>query len=87
MPVQADWVFRQGRDVIRLTESPCINEQMLATYPPNFRPLFMQATIIANGKTHAPCWAPYDESTVIVVMPDGKGFRLEIKSLKVDPGV
>lgn len=87
MPVQADWVFRQGDDIIRLTDAPCINEAALATIPENIRPLFQQATAIVNGKTYAPCWAPYRATYLVLYFEDGDNGMIDARALKSEPGI
>lgn len=87
MPVQADWVLRQGDDIIRLTEAPCINEVALTDIPEHLRPMFKQATAIINGKTFAPCWVPYRGTAVYLSYEDGESGMLDARTLKVEPGI
>ncbi len=87
MPVQADLVFRQGDDIIRLTDAPCINDAALATIPESIHGLFKQATAIVNGKTYAPCWAPYRATMLVLYFEDGDNGMIDALALKSEPGI
>jgi hypothetical protein len=83
----ADMVYRQGNDILRLTDKPCINAGVVKLLPEYLKPLMLQATAIINGKTYAPCWVVYKQGHVYLAYPDGDQGLLPGAIFKDEPGI
>ncbi|MBP7483940.1 MAG: hypothetical protein KA781_01375 [Aquabacterium sp.] len=83
----ADMVYRQGNDILRLTDKPCINAGVVKLLPEYLKPLMLQATAIINGKTYAPCWVTYKRDSVFLAYPDGDSGVISMRDFKNEPGI
>lgn len=52
----ADLVAYNGRDSVRLADSPCQSEQVLTHVLPQMHSQFRAATAVVDGRTYAACW-------------------------------
>jgi hypothetical protein len=77
----SDWVFKQGGDTVRLSDSPCVHGGTLAQLAPQWRPKFRKAAAVVGGKQFYACWIA-DQNGVYVLFEDGEepGFRLKRSS-------
>ena len=51
-----DLVARNGSDQIRLSDSPCKNEQVLALIKPAWRAELRDASAVVEGQSFKACW-------------------------------
>ncbi len=56
-PAMADeLVAKSGNDQVRLTDSPCVNEQVLNLIKPDYRSVLRDASAVVQGQTYRACW-------------------------------
>jgi hypothetical protein len=56
-PAMADeLVASDGKDSVRLSDSPCSNEQVLSRLAPALRSLLRDASAVVEGRTFKACW-------------------------------
>jgi len=83
----ADWVYREGKSTLRLTDAPCANAEVLDRLPDYIKPLMLQGTAILQGHAFAPCWVPYKRDFIYLAYPDGDQGMLLKSEFKNEPGI
>jgi hypothetical protein len=83
-----EMLLRDGRNVVRLYEGPCVHAGTLGMLKPEMRDRFRKATAIFNGKPFYACWT-YEEDgpKVFLLYEDGDQQRYEPSRFKPDHGV
>lgn len=83
--VAADFVARQGQDVIRLTDEPC-PVSVIRHIPEGHRGHFRKAHASVNGKNYLACFAARSDGMVALVYEDGDQGLIPIQLFKEDVG-
>ena len=68
-----DLVARQGDDSVRLAETPCTSEQILAQLPAGMHGEFKAASAVVEGKTFAACWHAAGNAAFLVYEDGDQG--------------
>jgi len=79
-------VFKQGKDVVRLTGEPCpvkVKEHIPAPFDEQARKAF----VILNGKDHSACYVLVPSGHIIVVLSNGKAAAIPLDDFVDDPGI
>ena len=84
--MSADMVLKVGDDMLRLSDSPCVNAGILAQLTEEWRGKFRKAVAVVGGKQFEACWIAEPES-VYVTYSDGDESRFPIAAFTRDAGI
>ncbi|MEZ0306698.1 MAG: hypothetical protein ACAH21_02155 [Ramlibacter sp.] len=74
-PALADeLVARNGSDQIRLSDSPCKNEQVLARIKPAYREQLRDANAVVEGQSFKACWIANGEIAHVLYEDGDQGL-------------
>lgn len=84
----ADYIARQGKDYVRIMETPC-HESVLQHIPPEAHPLFLGAVAEMNGKSYRACWTMFQQTGahLFLVYEDADTGLVPLADLKEAQGV
>jgi hypothetical protein len=68
-----DLVARQGDDSVRLAESPCTSERILAQLPAGMHGDFKAASAVVEGKNFVACWRAAGNAAFLVYEDGDQG--------------
>ena len=80
-----DMVAKNGADVVRLSDSPCVHAGTLGQLQPHWRAKFKKARAQIGGKDFFACWIA-DENGVYILFEDGDEARVPMAMFKPDAG-
>ncbi len=83
----ADAVLRTDNGMLRLSDTPCVNEGILSQIQPQWKDKFRRANAVVNGKAFEACWIGEAQGGVFVLFEDGDEGRFAWKQFKPEPGV
>lgn len=81
-----DAVWRDGKDVARLTMGPC-HAKVLQLIAEPHRGRFRGAVVTIDGKQYLACWMLHQASLVYVHFEDGDNAFIPAKLFRTEPGV
>lgn len=86
--VQADYIARQGKDYVRIMETPC-DASVLQHIPEQAHPMFLGAVAEMNGKSYRACWTMFQQTGahLFVVYEDADTGLIPLGDLKEAQGV
>ncbi len=76
-----DLIARQGEDSVRLTDAPCVSEQVLVRLAPQAHETLRAATAVFQGRNFAACWRPVGGMAVLIY-EDGDQGIIPLEQLK-----
>ena len=82
----AEMVAKNGDDVIRLQDRPCVHAGTLAQIKPEWREHFRMARALLDGHDWFACWLVTPQGTIAIVFEDGDTTDLPMGVFKLDPG-
>jgi hypothetical protein len=85
-PAMAVPVARNGSDVVRLLEAPCI-ESIARLIKPEVRERYRLARATVEGQEWSACWALRPDGLVVLIYEDGDGGLIPAAQFKDEPGV
>jgi hypothetical protein len=85
-PAFADFVARDGKDSLRLTNVPC-PETMAKHIPADLMERFRAAVAIVDGQTHLGCWTLRADGAVFLRYEDGDAGAVPQSLFRNEPGV
>lgn len=83
----AEMVAKNGDEVIRLQDRPCVHAGTLAQIKPEFRERFRMARATLQGRQWFACFIVTPKGDVHLVFEDGDELELPTRAFKADPGV
>lgn len=82
-PAMADeLVAKNGSDQVRLTNSPCVNEQVLNRIKPDSRAALRDASATVSGQTFRACWIP-NGNAAHLLYEDGDQGVIPLSDFKI----
>ncbi len=82
-PALADeLVASSGNDSVRLSNSPCTNEQVLSQLQPQMRATLRDATAVVQGKTFKACWV-VEGHAAHLLYEDGDQGLIPLRDFKI----
>ena len=82
-PAMADeLVAKNGSDQVRLTDSPCANEQVLNRIKPDYRSVMRDASATVQGETYKACWISNGEAAHLLY-EDGDQGVIPLSDFKI----
>ena len=85
-PAMAVPVARNGSDVVRLLETPCV-ESVAKLIRPEARERYRLARVNIGSQEWAACWSLRPDGLVVLVYEDGDGGLIPANQFKDEPGV
>jgi hypothetical protein len=83
----ADLVARNGRNELRLIESPCVHGGTLAHLKEEWRPKFKKASATIGGGHVYACWIDTGDGTYYVLFESGESLLIPVQAMLDEPGV
>ena len=74
-------VASKGTDFVRLTSSPCSNEQILSKLKPQLHEALRDASAVVEGKTFKACWI-LDGQAAHLIYEDGDQGLIPMSDFK-----
>ena len=74
-------VASKGSDQVRLSSSPCSNEQILSKLKPQLHPALRDASAVVEGKTFKACWI-VDGHAAHLIYEDGDQGLIPLSDFK-----
>lgn len=68
----ADQVAHQGEDWVRITDKPCVNEQVVARLPTPED--YLAAHAFFEGKHFEACWRPMGQAALVIYEDGDQGL-------------
>jgi hypothetical protein len=79
-------VTRNGNDVIRLQNRPCVHAGTLSRIKPDWRDKFRHGRALVEGKDFFLCWIVHGDA-VFVLYEDGDQGLIPLTDFKPDEGI
>lgn len=71
-----------GKDSVRLTDSPCSSEQVLGLLKPQFRTILKDASAVVQGQSFKACWVKEGDAAFLLY-EDGDHGLIPLSDFKV----
>ena len=79
-------IARDGKDYVRIIDSPCVHAGTLAHIRPQWRAKFQKAEASISGQRWFACWIEHDSGAIYVIFEDGDEGMMAAHAFKDDPG-